>query len=119
MSELRIKNRSEASDFFLGFVCNCLSYFTTAKITFTSILYLQFTHMIYKHNKNSKTMTKRVQANKAMGFTVPDTIPVLQQTSQLKSLDGLENDFATAEQTHLNQSLYHPGDSSLQKDCCW
>ena len=23
--------------FFLGFVCNCLSYFTTAKITFTSI----------------------------------------------------------------------------------
>ena len=26
-----------ASEFFLGFVCNCLSYFTTAKISFTSI----------------------------------------------------------------------------------
>ena len=45
MSELRIKNRRESdlrscevthSDFFLGFVCNCLSYFTTAKITFSS-----------------------------------------------------------------------------------
>ena len=29
-------NPVEASDFFLGFLCNCLSYFTTAKITFTS-----------------------------------------------------------------------------------
>ena len=28
--------------FFLGFLCNCLSCFTTAKITFTSIVYLQF-----------------------------------------------------------------------------
>ena len=37
----------EASDFFLGFVCNCLSYFTTAKISFTSILYPQFTHTIF------------------------------------------------------------------------
>ena len=37
----------EASEFFLGFICNCLSYFTTAKISFTSILYLQFTHMIF------------------------------------------------------------------------
>ena len=27
--------------------CYCLSYFTTAKISFTSILYLQFTHMIF------------------------------------------------------------------------
>ena len=26
-----------ASDFFLGFICNCLSYFTTMKISFTSI----------------------------------------------------------------------------------
>ena len=25
-----------ASEFFLGFICNCLSYFTTAKISFTS-----------------------------------------------------------------------------------
>ena len=36
-----------ASEFFLGFLCNCLSYFTTAKISFTSILYPQFTHMIF------------------------------------------------------------------------
>ena len=28
----------EASDFFLGFLCNYLSYFTTAKITFISII---------------------------------------------------------------------------------
>ena len=31
----------EWRDFFLGFICNCLSYFRTAKISFTSILYLQ------------------------------------------------------------------------------
>ena len=30
----------------LGFICNCLSYFTTAKISFSSILYPQFTHVI-------------------------------------------------------------------------
>ena len=30
-----------ASEFFLGFICNCLSYFTTAKISFTSILSIQ------------------------------------------------------------------------------
>ena len=37
----------EASDFFLGFLCNCLSCFTTTKSTFTSILYLQFMYMIH------------------------------------------------------------------------
>ena len=26
-----------ASEFFLGFICNCLSYFTTAKISFSVI----------------------------------------------------------------------------------
>ena len=36
-----------ASEFFLGFICNCFSYFTTAKISFTAILYPQFTHMIF------------------------------------------------------------------------
>ena len=51
-----------ASEFFLGFLCNCLSYFTTAKITFSSrslsyfrtlritficILYPQCTHIIF------------------------------------------------------------------------
>ena len=30
-----------ASEFFLGFLCNCLSYFTTAKITFTSNVYIK------------------------------------------------------------------------------
>ena len=35
-----------ASEFFLGF-CNCLSYFTTAKISFSVSLYPQFTHMIF------------------------------------------------------------------------
>ena len=33
--------------FFRGFLCNCLCCFTTAKITFTSILYPQFIYMIY------------------------------------------------------------------------
>ena len=32
---------------FLGFLSNCLSCFTTMKITFTSILYPQFIYMIY------------------------------------------------------------------------
>ena len=36
-----------ASKVFLGFICNCLSYFITLEISFTSILYLQFTHMIF------------------------------------------------------------------------
>ena len=40
-------NPVEASEFFLGFLCNCLSYFTTVKISFTSILYPQFIHMIF------------------------------------------------------------------------
>ena len=33
--------------FLAGFICNCLSYFTTAKISFTLTLYPQFTHMIF------------------------------------------------------------------------
>ena len=36
-----------SSDCFLVFLCNCLSCFTTAKITVTSILYLQCIYMIY------------------------------------------------------------------------
>ena len=48
MKQVRCEfNSVGASEFFLGFICNCLSYFTTAKISFTSILYLQFTHMIF------------------------------------------------------------------------
>ena len=49
LAEVMGLNPVEASDFFSGLslYLNCLSYFTTAKITFTSILYLQFTHMIF------------------------------------------------------------------------
>ena len=36
-----------ALEFFLGFICNCLSYFITARITFTSILYPQCSHMLF------------------------------------------------------------------------
>ena len=36
-----------ASEFFLGFICIYLSYFTTARITFTCILYPQCTPMIF------------------------------------------------------------------------
>ena len=35
------------SEIFLGFICNCLSYFITAKITFTCILHPQCTNMIF------------------------------------------------------------------------
>ena len=45
--EVMGSNPVGASDFFLGFLCNCLSYFTTAKISFSVILYPQFTHMIF------------------------------------------------------------------------
>ena len=34
-------------DFLGGFLCNCLSYFLNARITFTCILYPQCTHMIF------------------------------------------------------------------------
>ena len=42
-----VEHRTGNSDFFLGFLCNCLSWFTTAKITFTPNLYPQFIYMIY------------------------------------------------------------------------
>ena len=40
IAELMGSNPIEASDFFLGFVYNCLSCFTTATITFTYILFI-------------------------------------------------------------------------------
>ena len=46
-SNLLIRKPGSLRNFFLGFICNCLSYFTTAKISFTSILYPQLTHMIF------------------------------------------------------------------------
>ena len=36
-------NPVEASEFVLGFICNCWTYFTTVRITFTCILYPQCT----------------------------------------------------------------------------
>ena len=46
IAEVMGSNPVEASEFFLGFVCNCFSYFITARITFTCILYPQYNHMI-------------------------------------------------------------------------
>ena len=43
----RNSNPVGVSEFVLGFICDCLSYFTTVKISFISILYPQFTHMIF------------------------------------------------------------------------
>ena len=45
--EVMGSNPVGASEFFLGFLYDCLSYFTTAKISFTSVLYAQFTHDLY------------------------------------------------------------------------
>ena len=47
IAEVMGSNPVGTSEFFLGFICSCLSCFTTAKISFTSIIYLQFTHMIF------------------------------------------------------------------------
>ena len=47
IAEVMGSNPVGASQFFLGFICICLSYITTVKISFTSILYPQFTHMIF------------------------------------------------------------------------
>ena len=40
----------EASDIFLGFLCNCLSCFETVRITYTSIFYSQFLVVCHSHN---------------------------------------------------------------------
>ena len=45
--EVMGSNPFGASEFFLGFICNCLSYFMTARDTFTFILYPQCSHMIF------------------------------------------------------------------------
>ena len=38
----------EPHNFFLAFICNCFkSYFTTANMSFTSILYPKLPHMIF------------------------------------------------------------------------
>ena len=45
--EVTGSNPVEASESFLGFLCNYFTYFTTVKITFTCILYPQFIYRIY------------------------------------------------------------------------
>ena len=49
---------------FLGFICDCLSYFMTARLTFTCILYPQCTYMIfiiYTYNFPFQCLTSHVQ----------------------------------------------------------
>ena len=57
-------NPVEASDFFLGFLCNCLSYFTTAKITFTSnslsaLHMIKHYHILYSNIKTPERVTNQ------------------------------------------------------------
>ena len=81
-------NPVEASEFFLGFLCNCLSYFTTAKITFTSILYPQLTHMSYKlHNEH----THAFLWNCSSLFQIVSLQSVSRLQSILKSMCQFEN----------------------------
>ena len=47
IAEVMGSNPVGASEFFLGFICNCLSYFITVKISFTSIFHPQFVYTIY------------------------------------------------------------------------
>ena len=54
IAEVMGSNLVEASDFFLGFLCNCLSYFTTAKITFTSITCIVYTCFRQIWNKGTR-----------------------------------------------------------------
>ena len=57
-------NPVEASDFFLGFLCNCLSYFTTAKITFASnslsaLHMIKHYHILYSNIKTPERVTNQ------------------------------------------------------------
>ena len=69
IAEVMGSNPIEASDFFLGFVCNCLSYFKTAKITFTSILYPQFTY-INNNDNNNNNNKKHLNASHWMNMKI-------------------------------------------------
>ena len=42
IAEVMGSNPVEASECFLGFICNCLSYFKTAKISFSSVVVVYF-----------------------------------------------------------------------------
>ena len=46
IAEVMALDPVEASEFILGFLCNCFSCFITTKISFTSILYPQYIYMI-------------------------------------------------------------------------
>ena len=66
ITEVMGSNPVEASEFFLRFICTCSSYFTTVKISFTSILYPQFTHdHIHFTSRSNTHITKDLQTLKA------------------------------------------------------
>ena len=75
-------NPVEASDVFLGFLCNCLSYFITAKITFTSILYPQFTHDLYHINFTFSEQFAQIIILVRMEYEVNDSKQTNKQTNK-------------------------------------
>ena len=60
--EVMGSNPVGASELFLCFICNSLSYFITARITFSCILYPQCTHVIlsYTHLVIFETLTQMI-----------------------------------------------------------
>ena len=73
ITEVMGSNPVGASELFLGFICNCLSCFITARMTFTCILYPQFTHMIfitYTHHVIASTVEKRNLTNLSANFII-------------------------------------------------
>ena len=54
IAEVMGSNPVGASEFFLDFICNCLSYFITARFTFTCVLYLQCTYMSFITDTSSR-----------------------------------------------------------------
>ena len=51
IAEVMGSNTVGASEFFLGFICNCLSYFTTAKISFTSMGYILVSSCLWRRRR--------------------------------------------------------------------
>ena len=58
------RNPVGASECFLGFICNCLSYFITVRITFTCILYPQCTHMSFITYSSNRIMIRKKMTRK-------------------------------------------------------
>ena len=76
----------EPQNFVLGFICYC----TTAKISFTSILYLQFTHMIFiiytSHNCNCLCYFLLLQFQRAVKTAVLRMVWFISEISFAKFL---------------------------------